>query len=295
MPKGQESRMLKEIKWDVKGSNVVKNHLMVLDLLAQNDWKRPIYFAITVGSENYFGLEKYFRQEGLAYRLVPYEAKSYDGQEGEISTDIMYKNMMETFKWGGLDNPKAYADEGVQRMAMNFRNLFSRLANALEKEGKKDSALKVCDRCLKVMPNELIPYNYFNLEIATIYNRLGQPQKAESVLKTIIKQSKDNLKYYLSIDESKLLDDQDNLQRELGIANEIVRVANAIGKPALAQDIINSTIVQINENYKFVQMYGQLGNDQKKLGEWYQTLNDLDKNILALYMQFQQAKVQNKK
>jgi len=295
MPKGQESRFLRELKWDVKGSNVVKNQLMVLDLLSQNDWKRPIYFSITVGSENYFGLEKYFRQEGLAYRLVPYEAKSYDGQEGEIATDIMYKNMMKTFKWGGLDNPKAYSDEGVQRMAMNFRNLFSRLAMALEKEGKKDSALKVCDRCLQVMPNNLIPYNYFNLEIASIYNRLGQPKKAETVLKTIIKQCKDNLRYYLSIDETKLLDDQENLQRELGIANEVVRVATSMNKPVLALDIVNSTLLQIDENYKFVQMYRQMGNDQKKLGEWYQTLNDLDKNILALYMQFQQTKQQYKK
>jgi tetratricopeptide (TPR) repeat protein len=295
VPKGQESRMVKEIKWEVKGSNVVKNHLMVLDLLAQNDWKRPIYFAITVGSENYFGLEKYFRQEGLAYRLVPYETKTYDGQEGEIGTDKMYKNMMETFKWGGLDDPKAYADEGVLRMAMNFRNLFTRLALALEKEGKKDSALKVLDRGLKVMPNNLVPYNYFNLEMATMYNRMGQPQKAESILKTIIKQSKDNLRYYLSIDENKLYEDQDNLQRELGVANEIVRVATSINRKDLAKDIINSTIVQIEENYKFVQMYGQFANDQKKLGEWYQSLNDLDKNILALYMQFEQSKQQSKK
>jgi len=295
MPKGQESRLLKEIKWDVKGSNVVKNHLMVLDLLSQNDWKRPIYFAITVGSENYFGLEKYFRQEGLAYRLVPYEAKSYDGQEGEIGTDQMYKNMMEKFKWGGLNDPKAYSDEGVQRMAMNFRNLFSRLALALEKEGKKDSALKVCDRCLEVMPNKLVPFNYFNIEMASIYNRLGHSQKADEIMKVVVNQCKDNLRYYLSIDESKLKDDQDNLQRELGIANEIVRVAGTMNKPALAREITSSTLLQIEENYKFVQMYGQFANDQKKLGEWYQSLNELDKNIIALYMQFQQAKQQYKK
>ena len=103
------------------------------------------------------------------------------------------------------------------------------------------------------------------------------------------------MRYYLSIDETKLLDDQENLQRELGIANEVVRVATSMNKPALALDIVNSTLLQIDENYKFVQMYRQMGNDQKKLGEWYQTLNDLDKNILALYMQFQQTKQQYKK
>ena len=295
LPKGQESRYVKEMKWDIRGGNVLKNHLMVLDLVSKTDWQRPIYFAITVGTENYFGLEKYFRQEGMAYRLVPYEAMSFDGQEGEVGTEQMYKNMMEKFKWGGLDNPKAYLDEGVQRMAMNFRNLFSRLALALEREGKKDSALRVCDRCISIMPNSQIPFNYFNLEIASIYHRLGQDKKAESILKTIIDQNKDNLRYYLSIKESDLYDDSDNLQRELGVSIEIIRVANTMKKQNLAVDIANSTLIQIEKNYPFVNLYSQYATNQQKLSEWYQTLNDLNKNILALYMQLQQTKLQNKK
>lgn len=290
VPKGQESRIVKEIKWQINGANVIKNQLMVLDLIAHMNWKRPVYFAITVGTENYFGLEKYFRQEGLAHRLVPYEGQSLDGQEGEISTDIMYKNMMEKFKWGGIDNKKAYLDEGVQRMAMNFRNLFSRLANALIAEGKRDSALKVLDKCIEVMPNELIPYNYFNLEIASDYYKLGQTQKAVAILQTIAKTNKETVKYYLSIPKASLYDDADNMQRELGIAHEIVKVAKAINQNKIAVDIATSTIIQLEMNYKFVLMYRQLANDQNKLGEWYQSLDEGDRNILAIYIQFQQVK-----
>ena len=95
---------------------------MVLDMLAHNDWERPIYFAITVGQDNFMGLEKYFQLEGLTYRLVPYEATSPDGQTGEVNVDIMYDNLMNKFTWGGLNNPDVYLDETNTRMVMNFRN-----------------------------------------------------------------------------------------------------------------------------------------------------------------------------
>jgi hypothetical protein len=169
------------IEWKFKKNYVQKNHLMVLDLLATNNWKRPVYFAITTGGDSYIGLENYFQLQGLAYRLVPVKTKSIDGQTGSINTKVMYDNLMNKFKWGNIQNPHIYLNQDNMRMIMNFRNNFARLANNLIIQGKKDSAIAVCDRCIKVMPEKTIPYDYFILPIAETYYKAGKIDKANKI------------------------------------------------------------------------------------------------------------------
>jgi hypothetical protein len=291
--KGDEKRVVSEIHWKLDGSYIVKNHLMVLDLLSNNDWSRPIYFAITVGSDNYFGLSKYFRQEGLAYRLVPFETRSFDGQEGEINTDIMYKNMMEKFKWGGLNEEGIYLDEGILRMASNFRNLFGRLAQNLIIENKKDSARKVLERCEEVIPNKYIPYNYFNIYIAESFIQLGLVEKGKAIIQTLARSNEQNVKYYLSIPPEYLFDDQMIVQRELGIAHELLNVSGKYKFSDIEASVANNTLLSIEKNYKFVFNYMNFAQNQEQLGQWYETLDDFEKNILALYVQIQQTKQKN--
>ena len=119
---------------------------MVLDILAHFNWDRPVYFAITVGKDNFMGLEKYFQLEGLAYRLVPYVANSNDGQTGTINTEVMYEKLINEFKWGGLNNKNLYFDETNTRMVMNYRNNYSRLAEAFFIKGDTARALSVVDK-----------------------------------------------------------------------------------------------------------------------------------------------------
>jgi tetratricopeptide (TPR) repeat protein len=170
--------------------------------LATNNWKRPVYFAITVGDESYLGLEPYFQLEGLAYRVIPVERESPDGQIGAVATDIMYKNLVEKFHWGNMNDPDVYLDETNLRMTMNFRNNFSRLAAALLTEGKRDQAKKVLDRCLEVMPDNTVPYNYFVLPIANLYYELGDKQKANEILSRLKKLTGDELAYYKTLGPS---------------------------------------------------------------------------------------------
>ena len=134
VPESYRERIVDEVKWELKGNGFSKNEMMVLDILANFKWERPIYFAITVGSGNFMGLEKYFQLEGLAYRFVPYIAQSTDGQTGEIATDIMFENLVNKFKWGNMQDTSIYLDETNMRMTMNFRNNFARLADALIKK-----------------------------------------------------------------------------------------------------------------------------------------------------------------
>ena len=102
---------------------------MVLDILANFNWERPIYFATTVGQDNFMGLEKYFQLEGLTYRLVPYIAQSPDRQPGVVHTEKMYQRLTKDFVWGGYNNPDTYFDETNTRMVLNFRNSSQDLQN----------------------------------------------------------------------------------------------------------------------------------------------------------------------
>jgi tetratricopeptide (TPR) repeat protein len=191
------------VRWDLSDKGVLyKKDMMILDLLATNNWKRPVYFAITVGDESYLGLEPYFQLEGLAYRVIPVERESPDGQIGAVATDIMYKNLVEKFHWGNMNDPDVYLDETNLRMTMNFRNNFSRLAAALLTEGKRDQAKKVLDRCLEVMPDNTVPYNYFVLPIANLYYELGDKQKANEILSRLKKLTGDELAYYKTLGPS---------------------------------------------------------------------------------------------
>jgi hypothetical protein len=99
-----------------------KTGLAVLDILAANNWERPVYFAITVPSGEYLGLDDYFQNEGMAYRLVPIKKNGKDGFTGHVDTEIMYRNMMEVFKWGNINDPGVYLDETNLRMVSNLRS-----------------------------------------------------------------------------------------------------------------------------------------------------------------------------
>ena len=212
------SRIVNEIRWELKGNSINKNELMVLDILANFNWERPIYFAITVGNDNFMGLEKYFQLEGLAYRFVPYLSSSNDGQTGEVATDIMYDNVMNKFKWGNLGDSTIYLDETNMRMTLNFKNNFSRLADALILEKDFERAKNVLDKCLAVMPNEAIPYSFFNLPIAEGYYKIGNPEKAREIINILIDIYFEELEYYNSLDDEVL----SKMDRDYQIANQII-------------------------------------------------------------------------
>ncbi len=102
--------MVSEIRWDIGRNNISKNGIMTMDLIASNNWERPVYFAITASRDNYLNLDSYLHREGLAYRLLPATGKDNDLFSGSVNTDIMYPLLMEKFRWGGIENPDVYLD-----------------------------------------------------------------------------------------------------------------------------------------------------------------------------------------
>ena len=197
-----------------------KSDLMMLEILAQCNWTRPIYVATTVGAENYMNLGDNFVQEGLVYRITPFDTK----QSGKtVDTERMYNNLMNKFKFGGLDNPDIYFDETVWRMCLTHRRLFSQLAMELIKEGKKDKALKVMEYAEKAIPAKTLPHSMQggSIEMAKAWNILGKPAEAEKIAVAVGNTAKEYMNWYLSLNTSRLIQSSRDCMMNLYVLDEV--------------------------------------------------------------------------
>ena len=234
------------IDWTLGRYGVQKADLMVLDLLANNNWKRPVYFVSTCGPGTYLGLDKYLQLEGLAYRLVPVKNanKIERGETGFVNTDVMYNNMMNKFRYGNMQDTNLYFDETVTKMYMSLRLSFSRLADALSLENKKDSAVKVLYKCQAVFPERNLPYNYYEYLIGLSYYTAGAMDKGNKVMARLTDIYEKALKYYFSFKGSKANTVNYHKQEALQIMQ---RVAQA--SLACKQDSVSARAKEIFDKY----------------------------------------------
>ncbi len=223
------------VEWTIDEYGLNKNHLMVLDFLATNNWERPVYFAITTGGDSYMGLEEYFQLEGMAYRLVPIRTPDVDGQPGRINTRILYDNIMNKFVWGNINDPKVYLNEDHRRLTVNFRNIMQRLAHALIEEGKTDSAVAVLDRAMELMPENQVPYNYFNLLLAEAYYYAEESEKAGAIAMRLAELYSQDLEYYFSITGPKASFLERNKQEALAVLQRIQFLASAFDQNEISE------------------------------------------------------------
>jgi tetratricopeptide (TPR) repeat protein len=237
VPKGMENQILPYIDFEIDRNYILKAELMILDLLATNNWERPVYFAVTVGDDSYIGLQDYFQLEGLAYRLVPIKTTSRGQDFGRIDTDIMYNNMMNKFAWGGIDKKEVYMDENNNRMTMNLRSNFDRLASALIQEGKKDSAIKVVDRAFEVLPENNVPYNFFVVQLAEDYYQAGSTAKADKIMNRYAEIVEQELTYYFNQKPKIYKQFDSEVQRNMSIFKFISDVAKRNKRDVLVKNL----------------------------------------------------------
>lgn len=215
-------KMVDEMTFNLKGRTLLKAKLLILDLLANNNWERPIYFAITVGGDHYMNLEEYFQLEGLAYRLTPVKHGNEQGQNGGIHIDRMYDNFVNKYNWGNMKEDGVYVGEQSQRMCMNFRSNFARLAKALVKErNDKEKAIILLNKCMEEMPRNKVPYNYFTISVADAYYTAGDSAKGNEIILDIVNQYHQELRWYFDQDEDKLR----LLRSEIESANRTISTA----------------------------------------------------------------------
>jgi hypothetical protein len=216
---------------------ITKDELMVLDMIATNNWVRPIYFAITIGRDKYMNLQDYFQLEGLAYRLVPIKTAPQGISFGKVNTRLMFEHVMQDFKWGNMEKPNVYIDENNARMMMNIRNTFDRLAGGLVAEGKNDKATQVLDRCVELIPHRVVPYNYFSLLMSETYFKAGQPEKAKKIINTMVDSYKEQLDYFFRLRGNLRKSVDEDIQRDLYFMREMTAVASRNNQPELLKEI----------------------------------------------------------
>ena len=209
---------------------IYKNDLMMLEMLAQCNWERPLYVATTVGSDNYMNLGDNFVQEGLAYRITPFNTKAPGAKN--FDTEKTYNNVMNRFKWGGLDKPGLYIDETVMRMCYTHRHLFATLALQLIAEGQNAKAEKVLRKSEKVLPEYNVPYTFMSgaSDLARAYALIGKKADASRILNKVWADAKSYADYYLQLTGSRFVMSQNDILRQLYIMQNISDMTQAFDK-----------------------------------------------------------------
>ena len=210
----------------LKGKNALyKGDLMMLEMLAQCNWTRPIYVAITVGSENYMNLGDNFVQEGLANRITPFTTNTAGASN--FDTERVYTNMMTRFKYGGIDKKGVYLDETVMRMCYTHRRLFAQLALHLVAESKFDKAKKVLAYADKMIPAYNVPMNYLSggLDIAKAYALVGNKAKAAEYTKAVFNNAHQYMVWYNSLTGSRFTQAQQDCMMHIYVMNMCVENA----------------------------------------------------------------------
>jgi hypothetical protein len=178
----------------------MKGDLAIMDMLSHNNWKRPVYFSTTVPNTQYKGLEKFFVQEGLGYRVVPVKTGQPEmGEYGMIDPVVMYDNLMNKFTWGNASDPSVYLDENNRRMFSNFRRLFGNLSVKLATMGDTARAVEVVRRGLGIVPVDKLPNDYFSVGLAEALIISGKKEEGEKLLNEIILYCSDYLSYATSL------------------------------------------------------------------------------------------------
>ena len=213
-----------------KKNALYKGDLMMLEMIANCNWTRPIYVALAVGAENYMNLGDNFIQEGLANRISPFTtnapgAKNFDSEK-------TYNNLMNRYKYGGLSTKGLYIDETVMRMCYTHRRLFGQLALNLIAEHKDDKALKVLQKAEKEIPDYNVPYNYISggLDFARAYALLGQKKRANEILNKVWNHSAQYAQWYLGLAQSRFTQSQRDCMMHLSIMNQASELYGLIDK-----------------------------------------------------------------
>ena len=194
------SLVVDRIEWSIPRNALIKNHLMTLTIIANNNWERPIHFAVTIRPSSFVGLNDYLQLEGLTYQLVPIKAPSkIPGFFGRVQANVMYNNVMNKFRWGNMDKYNIYLDESHRRMASNHRIQLWRLAEELIMQNKKDSALKVIDLVMEKIPDSILLWESIVAQLAANYYRLGKPEKAQEIYNIMLDRNEHDFNYYLSL------------------------------------------------------------------------------------------------
>ncbi len=224
---------------ELKRSWIMKNQLLVLDILAHNDWDRPVYF-VSGHTDDALGLEEYFQLEGQAYRLVPIKSDNKGWFEyGRIDTDILYENLMNRFSWSGLTDPSVYLDHYHKRTltVVRARHNFSRLASTLAAEGDTVRAAEVINRAIEQFPVTKVGYDFYYSEMISSCFDAGERARATQLAQQFADYHYERAAYLLNQRSSVAYYASAEIASGLQMMGQAARICFENGVTGLAEEI----------------------------------------------------------
>ncbi len=203
-----------------KAKRFTRSEMMVMEMLSTNEWKRPMYFAVTIGNDYHLGLDPYLELTGLAYRITP--ERSADGKH-RVNTEVMYDNMLHKFKYGNMNIPGIYIDENTMRMCRTHRMMFMELAEALYEERQYDKCLEVLDFAEEMLPGYNIPYDYTSATMAAYYYQLGEIEKGNAIMEKVAENCAEYLAWGASLAKEQRTSSQGTLGQQMAILGYVLQ------------------------------------------------------------------------
>ncbi|MDR6923702.1 MULTISPECIES: DUF2723 domain-containing protein [Chryseobacterium] len=279
-----------QIMISYKANTLYKSNLMMLDLLATFDWKRPINFSSggVYESENIFYLDEYLQFDGFSYRLVPIHTKQTpDGDLGRVDANSLY-NVVKNFKWGNFKDLSIYYDESATSNIMSYRTSASRAASALALSGQKTKAIEILDLAAREIPAEKYNDPRSLSAMVTGYIVAGQEQKGLQLAEILKKGIFKEYDYYLSLDPA----DQRYVKRQMRtkpmeyslVVSAVTDAYKKIGQNEKAYAYLVKSIEPIDKKFNvFIKELQQMGKEKamkesenvQKITPFYQYLFDV--------------------
>ena len=239
-------------------SGITKNQLMMLDILANNDWKRPLYFTGGSYAESeYIWMKNYLQLDGLVYKLVPIRSelgKNNPYLMGRIDSENMY-NIVTQWEWGNAESPDIYHDPETRKNSISFRSNLARLAEKLINENKFDKAEKIIDLALEKMPVDYFGYYSLLVPFLDGYYRIGKKEKAQSLFTDLSRKYKSKMRYFKSLEMPFQYELGEEILTEVEKYRTLVEAVHANEDSAILETAIDDFLIATNP---FIDFYGEL-------------------------------------
>lgn len=227
----EDSARIQDIRFTINKSSLIKDETAILDIIASNNWERPLYFAVTCRPEKVLGLDDYLQLEGMALRLVPIKSASdrnlgFIGS-GRIAPDKVYDNFMNKFKWGNFDKERLFVDRSYAPSVMSMRLVILRLVRYYNQVGDTQKVGEVLDRYFEAFPHMNFPYDYNALMLISEYYRAGLTEQAKEHVRILAQESVEYMNFYASISPDDLSSFSFEFQQTQNAINRLYQLVEA--------------------------------------------------------------------
>ncbi len=247
IPAEYKGKLVPYIDFNIKKNYLYKNDLMLLDIIATNNWSRPVYFTSPSAVSGSLDVDKYCHLEGMVYKFIPVKAENYIRGIGGVSTDTCYEKLVNVCKWGNLHDPRVTVDRESSRNTQIVRQNYMRVAQSLLMKGKKAEAIKALDTCLYYFPISKIRLDKYMIPFAEIYFAADDSVKGEQMTKALHAVFVEELTYFASLGSFRSQFEQE-AGENLSLMSRLGQMAEVYNRKELA-DAINADLKRLSGGF----------------------------------------------